>query len=444
MSSTKTWLNTYTSSGTRKLYQLSQIQFEAFYGSLQQFANDIRSGKISLDEAKGILADFYTWLDKRGLTQNTKVIRLRGILSYLAFNNIILKLPRHMLRKYSEKEVYYVPTKEEIYQMIMGAKKVREKAILLFLAQTGQRISILTALKVKHINFKQNPPVVVKIPENFKDAKGKNVNKGRRWYYFLIPQETLEMLALMLKEREKYGEKITSESWLFRSYMVWKNGKPTNVKWNTPALPITRWGISNIIRNACKRVGLYKRVSNRDVIHAHTFRRFVETNLAKAEFSKVTIDFIMGRSQPYETGTKYARGAYRHYDPEWLREQWIEKGVDRYLNILASERNMQASAIIETLKYLEAPPEVLNEVYTLLRTRGINEARKVISKRIRAYIRKQLYGGGLAIQRRYDRKIINESELDQYSTWEIKGILPSGKILVERLASASPVRLLNA
>jgi hypothetical protein len=66
---------------------------------------------------------------------------------------------------------------------------------------------------------------VFNIPEFLPNEHGKNVNKREVKYRFGILNDVARFIKLHLDERERAGEKIEYDSWLFRSRMVAKAKK---------------------------------------------------------------------------------------------------------------------------------------------------------------------------------------------------------------------------
>ena len=74
--------------------------------------------------------------------------------------NSIQKQPKKHYKKYRHKLPKYL-TKQEMKNLISVIKNYRDKILILFLYNTGLRISELVSLEIKHLNFENNTVKVV-------------------------------------------------------------------------------------------------------------------------------------------------------------------------------------------------------------------------------------------------------------------------------------------
>jgi integrase len=95
--------------------------------------------------------------------------------------------------------------------MVKSRNSIRDKFVIAFLAQTGQRIGILTAMKRGMMTKKVvRGHGIIKVPETFPNRRGRNVNKLRREYTFIVGRDTMKLLKLL--------DKVSpyEEGWLLR------------------------------------------------------------------------------------------------------------------------------------------------------------------------------------------------------------------------------------
>ncbi len=169
------------------------------------------------------LKEWYAVHKSKGLASKTRLRAYTSIRSFLNWNDIPLGRTPYPFRAAAQYETTRILTANELSMMITIARMTRDKAIISFLAQSGQRTGILRAMRygfVREQLDKQLDPILVRIPGDFLDVSGRNVNKVREKYEFAIGKECATFLRIMMKERAAGGERITDNSWLFRSYAV--------------------------------------------------------------------------------------------------------------------------------------------------------------------------------------------------------------------------------
>src|SRR5207245_11741644 len=97
--------------------------------------------------------------------------------------------------------------------MVDHAKNVRDQALVSFLAQSGQRTGIVSAMKYHHIRDDLERgvyPIIVNVnSELFGRENGQNVNKTGMSYRFAIGRESARFLRMSLNRRRQKGQGIT-------------------------------------------------------------------------------------------------------------------------------------------------------------------------------------------------------------------------------------------
>jgi hypothetical protein len=120
-----------------------------------------------------------------------------------------------------EFETYRIFDPEEICRMIESSPLTQNRAIISFLAQSGQRTGTVAVLRYGHVRQQMEKgvsPVVVEVNGVLSNEKGINVNKGRVLYQFAIGKQTVEFVKRSIKQRQDRGETIDDDSWLFRGH----------------------------------------------------------------------------------------------------------------------------------------------------------------------------------------------------------------------------------
>jgi integrase/recombinase XerD len=321
-----------------------------------------------------------------------------------------------------------VLTQEEVAKIIDAAPSIRDKALIAFLAQSGQRRVIVTALKYGHIRKdlgRERFPVIVGVPAKLLDVHGVNVNKIRRPYRFAIGYDACVYIREMIEERKRCGEEITDESWLFRSYASLRGGKmPMRMRKDEPGPPLSASAIVKIVDNAAKRAGLQEKRGKISEIHPHTFRRYFNMRLQEAGIDPILRDFLLGHKLPYE-------GAYDKYTAEYIRREWMAHEVDKYLALRPPTKFDKIRRVLETAKAMGVD---LHELFEEIRKYdNIDDLLHKLEVQLLEQTRKKLtYSGGMSTL--HKQKIVCEEELEKYLSegWTVVAVLPSGKIVIRR------------
>ena len=172
-------------------------------------------GKLSVNTIHGYgrtLRRFFNWLVEEEYLESSPMRRIR-----------LPRLPKHVPKDVSQ---------QDIQALIDTATSSRDKAIILFLANTGVRASELCTLTLERINLEERIALV----------RGKR-NKER---YVFFDGQTALAIKEWLKERPE-----TAEPYLFTTY----RGKQLSVS-----------GLQQIIRRLVKQANITRPVS------AHRFR----------------------------------------------------------------------------------------------------------------------------------------------------------------------------
>ncbi len=208
---------------------LRQSSIETYLHYLKRFCDYAKLNPDQLvEEAKknqtavhNTLKAFRRKLETEGGASSSLQIAYMAGRSFLKWNGVKLD---QMPRSYKGRVRYESGRLIEPYEvakMISYAKNVRDKAIVSFLYQSGQRVGVLTALRYRHVRAeleKDKNPVVVEVEGELVNKKGFNVNKASAPYRFAIGRECADFLRQMIQDRRDAGEPIDNDTWLFRNY----------------------------------------------------------------------------------------------------------------------------------------------------------------------------------------------------------------------------------
>jgi integrase len=196
---TKIWLARY-GRARRDLYLRDMGRFQEWLGKEPRILlfNGRRNGP---ENTNRLLTDYYNHLTedegKAPTSANQYITRLRG---YFTANGVYLG---RFHRKTDVQATYEPPkanslSRQDVSNMVKSRKKARDKFVIAFLAQTGQRIGILTAMKRKMMTEKIiRGHSIVRVPSTFRNRRGQNVNTLGREYTFIIGRDTMKLLPLL-------------------------------------------------------------------------------------------------------------------------------------------------------------------------------------------------------------------------------------------------------
>jgi len=254
------------------------------------------------------------------LTANTHYQVIRSL---LRFSGVSLRPCRRAraVTRYEGRRLY---TQEEVRLMVEAAKNFRDKAIIAFLAQSGQRVGVLIAMRWGHVRAQMESGeriVIVDVPEYLEGPKGYNVNKGSTQYRFVLLGDAVRLIRKMMEQRSSWGEKIGDESPLFRSYnRARKIGGIQRVRRDRPGEALTAPGIEMIVKKAAEDAGVQRYIMTKlgkgiAQIHPHGFRRYFKHRMREAGVQdEALLDFLIGHKVAYD-------GAYDVFTPGYIRRE---------------------------------------------------------------------------------------------------------------------------
>lgn len=275
-------------------------------------------------KAKETLLEFYDEYIRKGYTLNTSRNALVTIKSFLCYNEIkFARFPRiGNAPQYESKRIF---THSEVFRMLVGARTPRNRALISFVLQSGQRIGVIRGIRygdVRRQIEKSMSPVVVDVDPS--------ISKFMIRHSFAIGRECVELIKVMMKDREGWGESIDDESILFRSLglgtrMTNGNFVPGGaVNRSVRGKPICGSQIGWIMRKAATDGGVtLNRLVNTNFplwrhyeLHPHAFRRWWKNMMRKGGVKDpVFLDYILGHHEPYH-------GAYDTFDHDYIRQEY--------------------------------------------------------------------------------------------------------------------------
>jgi len=318
--SVERWLANLPNLGTRRVYLPELKRFADFTGRSPDDLVDL--GRTNSEEAHDLLKMLYNSLT---LASKTKMRIYQTIRSFYRANGVVLGKKPRTYRSVVEYESRKLYSQEEVAWLVDVAVNARDKALITFLAQSGQRISIVLSLRIEHVQISQPSPIAIDVPAILKNKHGVNVNKAQTPYEFAVGEDTKTYLELMIKERVDRGEPLEPESWLFRSHSERISEKRIRkVKLSTPGRPLSASQAGKIVRTAAAKRGIQQRFGKRYLFHSHGFRRYWKHQLRIGGVDPDLLDYMMGHALPYG-------GAYDRWTIEDIRGQY--RKAENYVSL---------------------------------------------------------------------------------------------------------------
>lgn len=305
------WKSRLTDS-TWNVYQKWWHIFEDFVKEKHNIENATDVINLSIQDASDVAADFYNFLQGKGYSINSCACAYCAIRSFFSYNGCRLEKSSGKFRGgISELETRKKLTQREVADLMHAIPNVRDKAAVGICFQGGQRIGIACSLKLKYIvtrDWENASVVVFDIPRLVLDMNGKNVNKRNVNYMFGILDDVAQLIKMHLREREMAGEKLTPESWLFRSRSI---PPKIRVTYSHPTVvPIKGAYLNGVVTHAATKIGIQsvmngRRKMNRYAVHAHVGRSYFKTQTRLANIDAELRNYMLGHKLPY--GEAYDR-----------------------------------------------------------------------------------------------------------------------------------------
>ena len=308
--------NSIKSPHTRKTYLYHLKKFLEFY-----HIKDYDSLAGIEQEKMQIMVEDYAMYLKKAKSANSIIVVLAAIRAFLECNDIELrwkKIKRLMPAKIKKTGASAWST-EEIQTMLSFATDHRTKTLVYFLVSTGVRIGALETIKMKDI-------------AEIEDCNSVLVYEGQNEEYvtFLTPEASMAFDSY-IKKRETDGEKITSNSPVFRSSYQLGYGPVKSSSTSAIKELIRRLIIKSGLRNTQVKTG--KRYNTQT---DHGFRKRYNTILKTTPDMNISLaEKMMGHSVTVPLDNVYLPAS----DPRVIQQSFKEfKKAIPELTIDDSER----------------------------------------------------------------------------------------------------------
>jgi integrase len=346
----QTWLRTVSES-SRIQYLHALRNFCEFCGKNPKELILMRDKEIRNPDpntrtgVRDLVLDFRVYLEKEGYAPKTINAWDGAVRSF--FSSILGKAGMINVKNYRNacitKKKDFVPTLEELKKMIEVCN-LEEKFRIIFLAQTGMRISDALDLKVsdvlRELELNRIPLAITYVPKKDRDAIGERIT--------FLATDGVEILKQYLEWRKKNGEKITPKSPLF----VGRSRKYNGIK----ITKLTRQMVNLTLKEAIKKAGLGNGNGKYGRIRVHCLRKFFVTQLTNHGVEDKIVNFFIGHKIPEVDRVYWFRRV------EQLREIYRQR--KKFLNPISGTQHEDLRKIedlIKKVKELDEKLKSLNE-----------------------------------------------------------------------------------
>ena len=238
------------------------------------------------------ICDFITHYRKSGRGPATISGYVAGLRKFYDMNDIELHWRKiHSFEGEMEKTTEDRPYTHSEIQMLLDRATIRNRCIILLMAQAGLRMGAIPALRIKDLE-----PIdrysIYKINVYARSLKS-------RYFSFCTP-EFRKWYSLYLEHRKRWGERITDDSPLFRT-----DYNPHNYS-RSKIAPISKDTIAEFMDVLLRHTGLRtqslegQKRQRLPVMMTHGFRKFFETNAFKAGMENMYIRRLLGQKSGLE------------------------------------------------------------------------------------------------------------------------------------------------
>jgi integrase len=316
---------------TRRVYTTCLKKYFEFPGS-SKFINMTDTRKI-----EDHITDFITSMKKEGKSFRAIYNYVSAICKYYRMKRVSLdtKHIREYLPEFKKSKKDRPYEYEEIRRLLDIADE-RMRTVILLLASTGMRIGAIPGLRLRNIEKVEIDAATsiykIMVYEGFKEE----------YITFTTPECTVAIDSY-LKMRERYGEKLNTNSFVIREQFDVRDpfaiSKCKEVKANTLTGKLIDLAVRAGIRQKELLEGKPHGTIRNDVPIAHGFRKFFTSQLVKSDLKSELRWLLEGHN------LKANDPAYVRTQEEDLLEQY-QKGIDN----LTIDPDNRLKRTVETLK----------------------------------------------------------------------------------------------
>jgi integrase len=327
----------------------------------------------------------------------------------------------------------YIPTEEEFESILRFAPKIRDKFLLAFLRYSGARLGVLedpeaptmrlvldldmNALEAGRVAFKSQSSCGLMIYAAF---EGEEVVRTRDTYVTSLPPRGMQILSEYLEDRMRHGEKLTPDSFLFKSESCRK-------------IPYLDKRAATLMISRTSKAAGFLRKEGKAKFSAHSLRRLFYNSLSGID--DVDREALMGhvkgvRARYYGSVDELKKAV------EFMRQKY-ELGMRRVMGL--TDEETRVNALYDFAKTMGISDEKIEKI-----KRSISMAANTDQlNMLRRTLYTELHPGALAMSEKapgsngvngFSSKIVTEEELLCFldDGWELVQQLANGKLLLRK------------
>ncbi len=277
------------------------------------------------------LTKYKKWLNDNKYAPKTQALAISTIKSfYKAFDIQLSSGIGKMKKRLPLRENQNFLNKADVTKLVVNAKNLREKAIILIMATSGMARKEIVNLRIKDILFDSDNIGTVTVRRE----------KAQVDYTTFISPEATQALRNYFDERNRHPETAIKDNngYIFVTYE--RNGKGRKG---------TKINDRTFVRNFHKlgeQLGYGNGEGFMIKSRSHAFRKFFASTLENAGMPKNKVDFMLGHT------VNQVDSAYFNYDPNKLKELY-----KKYLPYITFEKAIEVRSLdtkdAERLEVLE-------------------------------------------------------------------------------------------
>lgn len=217
-----------------------------------------------------------------GLSENSAIGEFNDLSAFFESNRVLITTkPSKRLRIHGPryKKTKFILKQKDVKRMVKSARKLLWKAVIAFLAQTGQRQGVIRALKPMMIKRKDRYGIVT-VDIKLLDWKGINVNKVPTAYQFIIGRQSLRLIDKLVS-----AKKLGKDDWICH---------------------ITDTQITRLVEQTADRIGIQEITpkddgTNLHQVSPHRLRDYWKYQMKQAGVEDRMLEYMMDhRPSPYD------------------------------------------------------------------------------------------------------------------------------------------------
>ncbi|MFH0748846.1 MAG: tyrosine-type recombinase/integrase [Candidatus Bathyarchaeota archaeon] len=409
------WINSYASSKTRDDYLRC---LELVVTKLGKSPEDLLL--LNQTEARRAVVSV-----AQGLVQQEKFTSARQVLTalkgFFEANDQILQLHRQDRVKKIRKKIRYehIPSSDELYRMVDASPRIRDKAILLCLFQSGVRVGCLSRWTVGLVQPHLFPAIAVPVPLKITNALDTKLSGyGLDYYYTFLGQEAAQALKSYLEGRVSKEGRLRDDDCVFKGVSRRATRGRLHNKY-----------IRGLVKSAAQSIGLDPKT-----VWTHLLRKSFRKVLNQSELDEDTKESLMGHRLPgsranyfdchdtAEIAKKYALCQFGRSPLALSREEIRTEVIAALMGKIS---NVELAPIAEKLGI---SPDMVRNMIQRIGEKGSEEETEALLDTERT-----ARTGGHS--NNHESRLVTEDELCSYINegWELVKELSNGKILVKKL-----------